>query len=756
MYSVFELPDNFLSHEYTEPEKSFYDKKLTEAIYGPEALSEELTADQKSRVDSWGNVDPEVKKLHDRVFGDSDRIVIPYDSSNEEPVTSSNYRTVPEIRNVFQIHHHKILDALHRHGYRTDDYVSGRVYHMDTPEKKIKIMQALQETGEADNLTEFKSKPKYAVDEKGAYKLDKKGNKIIAVPPRPLTMAQVYAADPVRAASTKPKQIVITRNRYDVAGMSTGRGWRSCMHMEDGINRHYLPADMQQGTLTAYVATVAEPKAGEAPKDVLESPIGRINLKHFKSEDRGTSVFRPESSSYGTIPTNFRKNVTEWAEKNYPISAGVFTKHASLYNDDGKNIIIEQPDQLKGSEIRNAAMADADNKLNSARDVIDNLEYNRWGEPKNGLHPYEIFDSAKHQAFHTFDELHNKLNPKEFANSIIHHVSDHSYQFDGNDQGENKQKFDTADFDSRLDSDDVAHKWAIDAMSGGSSYKKFKEGINHMTPQDAIENLGKIHHAMKKTEDNDHPVLKEVHAALINHVLNSGDEFKDAKNMIVHHIADKKNSDYYYSMNEDHDVFSGNAHPVTFTKNPRTMHRIIDDYSESPAGDSEAMHHIGKHADSKLADHVLTSKDFADPDGENDINFMHGLNENKHGEKIQHRLIGTSPQMSLHLTGGEYRGYGDLLPVKNKQDLAYAVNTKYMHRTHPVVKPDDEHINKIARIAEMTKFPSVYNSIKERATSGDLDHPLIHSALNDNWDMRDKKIDESFISFAKYRQSKGR
>ena len=43
-----------------------------------------------------------------------------------------------------------------------------------------------------------------------------------------------FSNDPVRAASRKNNLLVcISRHPYDIAGMSTGRGWTSCMNLTD-------------------------------------------------------------------------------------------------------------------------------------------------------------------------------------------------------------------------------------------------------------------------------------------------------------------------------------------------------------------------------------------------------------------------------------------------------------------------------------------------------------------------------------------
>lgn len=764
MYNVFELPEDFLSREYTQPEKSFFDKKLTEAIYGPEAITEELTPEQKQSVDSWTNrIDPKIKSLHDKVFGQGvDRISIPYDSSKEESITSSNYESVPEIHNVRHIHHHEVIKNITRLGYRTSDYVAGFASHMDTPDKKVKISKILETTGVGKQITNFMSKPTYEVDENGAYLKDKRGEKIVKRPPTPMTLSQVYAADPVRAASKKEKQIIITRNPYDVAGMSTGRGWRSCMHMVDGGNRHYLPNDIHNGTLTAYVATVDD--------NNLKSPIGRINLKRFDSRKDGSSIFRQENASYGTIPTNMKKVVKEWAEKNYQPSSGVYLKHSSLYNDDGNAIRIEKPELLSGHEVFNASNERAENILRSHQRMIDNMEAPSRDHDWDDFYgrQAEIADNGKWTAMDDVKKLHDKLNAKEYASAIIHAISDHSLDYAGKNQEEYRNHFQLGFHDGNyytFGGSDVVHAHAINAIGNRSDFDYIKNGISEMTPDETLHHLTKIHEGFSKSVDEPHPLLKEVHSELINHMFGKGGggvrpEFQHVMDHELSHMASGDNHEYYSSLEDERGnnplLSSDVMHPVALTKNPRLMHTIINHGSfDSPAGDHYAMEHMGEHADAKLAHHVMTTEEFGDSQGSNDLHFMKGLNKNKDGEKIQHQLIKTSSQMPLHLTGGEYKGQGELLPVTDTNQLRYAMSG--MHRTHPFAAPNEEYMNTVASIAYMTKHPSVYNAIKERATNGDLDHPQIHSALNDNWDLRDKKIDESvntFISFAHFRKSK--
>ena len=67
--------------------------------------------------------------------------------------------------------------------------------------------------------------------------------------------------------------IIISRHPYDIAGMSTGRGWRSCMHLEDGQFNEYVPQTIAAGGLIAYLCN-------EDDKNI-KNPKGRVLIKPF-------------------------------------------------------------------------------------------------------------------------------------------------------------------------------------------------------------------------------------------------------------------------------------------------------------------------------------------------------------------------------------------------------------------------------------------------------------------------------------------
>lgn len=144
-----------------------------------------------------------------------------------------------------------------------------------------------------------------------------------------------FANDPSRQTkNNEGLHVVISTHPHAVAGMSTGTPWSSCMNMESGINRHYLPEDIRHGTHVAYLVKKDDHEGIQ--NGVPENPIARIALKPFSSPDKKDTIFRPEASEYGSGGSDFQYAVSRWANDNYPAKPDVkYSKHTELYHDAG-------------------------------------------------------------------------------------------------------------------------------------------------------------------------------------------------------------------------------------------------------------------------------------------------------------------------------------------------------------------------------------------------------------------------------------
>jgi hypothetical protein len=234
----------------------------------------------------------------------------------------------------------RINSLLYNHDYSIDSmlgYIKGIAYKVkhDTmeldkknPVKIGKLLQKFEEDGEIE-----------VTDRVNGKKTTKK------VTGKPLL--HEFKNDPIRATNGE-FLIVISRHPYDIAGASTDRSWTSCMDLglprinypktrpNEGVNRKYIPRDIEEGTLVAYVVTKDEMYIGAngEPKVKLEKPLSRMLMKPHNS-DVG-SVYAV-GKMYGSPYPEFYQKVKEWTSKNLnnKLTGGEkIYKNRHLYDDN--------------------------------------------------------------------------------------------------------------------------------------------------------------------------------------------------------------------------------------------------------------------------------------------------------------------------------------------------------------------------------------------------------------------------------------
>jgi len=128
-----------------------------------------------------------------------------------------------------------------------------------------------------------------------------------------------------QGAKLEDMLVVISRHPYDIAGMSTNRGWTSCMSLETGMYASDLYDDIKHGTLVAYLI--------KADDKNINKPISRIAIKPFYGKGKNV-VLVPTKKQYGTNVDGFYDIVLEWCnEFNKSSKPGDYKIHSSLYND---------------------------------------------------------------------------------------------------------------------------------------------------------------------------------------------------------------------------------------------------------------------------------------------------------------------------------------------------------------------------------------------------------------------------------------
>lgn len=233
----------------------------------------------------------------------------------------------------------KINSLLYHQNYSIDgmsNYIKGIAFKVNdktmsldkkNPVKIGKLLQKYEPDGEIETT-----------DRKDGEKTTKR---VVGKP-----LLHEFKNDPMRSSNGE-FLLVISRHPYDIAGASTDRSWTSCMDLglprinypktkqNTGINKKYIPKDIDEGTLVAYVVTMNElyegPNGDEKVK--LQKPLSRILMKPHNS-DVG-SVYTV-GTMYGSKYPEFYQKIKEWVSKNLNnrLKGGEKVyKNRNLYND---------------------------------------------------------------------------------------------------------------------------------------------------------------------------------------------------------------------------------------------------------------------------------------------------------------------------------------------------------------------------------------------------------------------------------------
>ena len=151
---------------------------------------------------------------------------------------------------------------------------------------------------------------------------------------------QGFMDDSTRTLSTM--FAVISRNATDIANMSTGRAWSSCMG-SGGFNWRYVPKDIQAGSLVAYMVSEKDPDIVNPLARILIKPFDEVQKKTgpltsaarkvFKKRKVSQQIFIPDKA-YGIHNDFFSATVTKFVEDNLNAGkSGKFKLAKGLYQD---------------------------------------------------------------------------------------------------------------------------------------------------------------------------------------------------------------------------------------------------------------------------------------------------------------------------------------------------------------------------------------------------------------------------------------
>jgi len=260
---------------------------------------------------------------------------------------------------------------------------------------------------------------------RAGYATDKHGRmvsigKALTKSKAPPELKNKFDNDPARQTKQSDLHVAITRDPYHVAGMSTDRGWTSCMHMYDGCNAQHIEQDLRHGTHTAYLIHKDDKN--------IENPIARINLKPHVNYEHDHTILRPEGTTYGTGNDQFHSTVKEWAEQHFPMKHdGNYQPHGDVYEETGvwynKNAshIPYQFRHLTNPKNHDGRSIFTDGELNvSANDLIEHAPKHVSYHILNSINSSNDSDETKN---HQRMALANLTKHHDVMNSSMHGLS---------------------------------------------------------------------------------------------------------------------------------------------------------------------------------------------------------------------------------------------------------------------------------------------------------------------------------------------
>ncbi len=148
-------------------------------------------------------------------------------------------------------------------------------------------------------------------------------------------LLKTFNEDPQRAIQNKNFLICISKHPYDIVGMSTNRGWTSCMDLEGEKNKSYLEHEIKEGTVIAYLIDVEDKN--------INHPYGRINIKPYTNEKNelawGLSKYcygsiLDEKRKKNTLTKKFKNTISRWVNSNLNRGMfGVYNLNKKVYSE---------------------------------------------------------------------------------------------------------------------------------------------------------------------------------------------------------------------------------------------------------------------------------------------------------------------------------------------------------------------------------------------------------------------------------------
>lgn len=279
-----------------------------------------------------------------------DRVFIPMGDSKK----STHEQEIVDFLNDFKGVPEKGLPAAT--GYEIVDYKQGLARPING-KNSYKIMKVINGSLEND-IRKLNAEKELNQSSDAKYKNDLKYIKSYHD-----DLTSAFQNDPYRASGTQ-FYTVISKNPHDLASMSTGRGWTSCMNLETGENKKTVWCELENGGFVAYMIRANDMN--------VQKPLARILIRRFdrtkKTNREIQSVAVPEDTIYGVENFDFAKLVKDWLREKQGEVSGRYFRKGGPYSDT----FTGRKHSLFTYEINNENFAKTLNKYLNSNDTFKN------------------------------------------------------------------------------------------------------------------------------------------------------------------------------------------------------------------------------------------------------------------------------------------------------------------------------------------------------------------------------------------------
>lgn len=153
-------------------------------------------------------------------------------------------------------------------------------------------------------------------------------------------LTNAFQNSPYRTGKTQTGYVIaFSYDPHDIAQMSTGRNWTSCMNLTDGSNKKNVYCEVERGGFVAYLIR---------PDDLeIKKPQARIHIRRFANR-KGHNIAIPEETIYGDPVPGFLEKVKEWInQKQGTPTAGFYKLKGGTYSDTFSKGEFVLPDSQK-------------------------------------------------------------------------------------------------------------------------------------------------------------------------------------------------------------------------------------------------------------------------------------------------------------------------------------------------------------------------------------------------------------------------